>query len=1126
MTDFEVPEPILNSPYKEPQEYWHIVEGETPVKITGRRSAGYYFRDPHAEQGTTEEDVRGILKDLPQVNLIRERVKQWQDQGYPGVTRTTLDLLTYWQRDGRETQLFFAQLEAAKTVLFLKEARQDFLQGIVIPKEELTDKQKENGYSAFTRYACKMATGSGKTMVMGMLIAWSVLNKISSRADIRFSDVVLVVCPNITIKNRLRELDPNEDDASIYRTRDLVPPHLMPNLRLGKIIITNWHYFEPKSNTVAGDTARVVKAGIPVRVKESISIGPKTTTARGTRYLSLQDYQSQLNAGLLTVLKEEKDKQGNLKKIFVESTKYIESEKALVNRVLGREIGSKENILVINDEAHHAYRIQKVETEEGDVQQLLIEDDEEDDEDFTREATIWIEGLDKINKQKTINFCVDLSATPYYLNSSGQKANQIFEWVISDFGLTDAIESGLVKIPQLVVRDTTGAPIPSYFNIWQWILTKLTPAERGGKKASPKPEAILKWAHTPIVMLAGLWRDLSLQWKEQREDPRSPVFIIVCKNTKIAKVIFEWLAENRCPPGVPQANIQELLNTKTEQNTIRVDSKIVSETDSDTAKNDESRWMRHTLDTVGKIDWPRDKQKRPIYPEGFEELAKKLKRPLHPPGRNVKCIISVSMLTEGWDCNTVTHIIGLRPFMSQLLCEQVVGRALRRSIYDVGENGRLSEEVAKVFGVPFEIIPFKKTEGPIGKPSERRFIHAIPQKAQYEIKFPRVVGYHQTIHNRITIDWDSIAPVKLDPMDIPPEVEIKASLLLNRGRPSLSGPGKLERVDLNPLRQGRRLQELTFEIASDLTKEYVSHSDNKVPAHVLFPQILKIVQRFLSEKVKVIPPADILDSFCSPYYGWIIERVREAIKPDTSQGEEPERPTVEKNREMGSTADIEFWSSRRVNEVVHSHINYIVMDTQRWEQSTAYILDTHPAVEAFVKNAGLGFGIPYIHDGQPHDFIPDFIIRLDTDPPINLILETKGFDRLAEIKQQAAERWIKAVNAEKKYGLWTFKMSRNIDQIREYIDKLVEQNPRSKNDDMNMMKIGEQIPLKNFQNILKNEEIGNFPIEIINEEIILDIKKTKPDTIYSIQIDDNLIGLRFTNKNCLEMYSIEEREAK
>ncbi len=142
---------------------------------------------------------------------------------------------------------------------------------------------------------------------------------------------------------------------------------------------------------------------------------------------------------------------------------------------------------------------------------------------------MWVDGLDRIDKLRGINFCVDLSATPYYLGRVGQSANRPFPWVVSDFGLIDAIESGLVKIPQLAVRDTTGAAIPGYFNIWHWILPQLTPAERGGKKASPKPEAILKYAHHPLAMLGGLWEKEVEDWKANRDDLRPPVFIIVCK---------------------------------------------------------------------------------------------------------------------------------------------------------------------------------------------------------------------------------------------------------------------------------------------------------------------------------------------------------------------------------------------------------------------------------------------------------------------------------------------------------------------------------------------------------------------------------------------------------------------
>ena len=168
--------------------------------------------------------------------------------------------------------------------------------------------------------------------------------------------------------------------------------------------------------------------------------------------------------------------------------------------------------------------------------------------------------------------------------------------------------------------------------------------------------------------------------------------------------------------------------------------------------------MRLTLDTVGKVRWPEDRQGRPLYPEGFEELARKLGRPMHPPGRDVRCIVSVGMLTEGWDCSTVTHIIGLRPFMSQLLCEQVVGRGLRRRSYEVGPDQKLTEEVSTVFGVPFEIIPFKASkEGPPQPPPKRHHVHALPERAALEITFPRVEGYRQAIRNRITVNWDSLA---------------------------------------------------------------------------------------------------------------------------------------------------------------------------------------------------------------------------------------------------------------------------------------------------------------------------------------------------------------------------------
>ena len=1032
MNNYEVPQPILNSPFDEPRQYWRIEEGEEPEQMSGRRPAMYFYRDPKARPDTSGGPNRGIAIELKIVNRIRERVKSWRDQCHPGVSRTTLELLQWWNRGGREKRLFFAQREAAETIIFLIEARADFLQGIEIPRDEPSDDKKLQGYKGFLRYACKMATGSGKTTVMGMLAAWSILNKVNNRSDRRFSDVVLVVCPNVTIRHRLHELDPETGDASVYRTRDLVPGHLMPLLAQGRVLVTNWHVFEPQGVQTGGVSSKVSKAGVAVNVTETITIGAKTTTARGTRYLTPTDLDRQIAAGLLTVKAEERDKAGNLKKVTVESVRYVESDTSLINRVLGREVGGKQNILIMNDEAHHAYRIKRDEPEEEE-EELFGE--EEEAEEFFKEATVWVEGLDKIDKLRGVNFCVDLSATPYYLGRVGQSTNRPFPWVVSDFGLIDAIESGLVKIPQLAVRDTTGAAIPGYFNIWHWILPQLTPAERGGKKASPKPEAILKYAHHPIAMLGGLWEKEAEEWKASGTDPRPPVFILVCKNTQIARVVHDWIAEGKAPTGIPPAKIEGFRNRDGVINTIRVDMKVVHETDTGEAKSDELRWMRLTLDTVGRISWPNDKQGRPIYPEGFEELANKMKRPLHPPGRDIRCIVSVGMLTEGWDCNTVTYIIGLRPFMSQLLCEQVVGRGLRRRSYEVTEDGKFSEEVAKVFGVPFEVIPFKATTGPTPPPVKRHHVHAVPSKSQYAIKFPRVEGYTQAIRNRVTTEWTSVPKLVLEPGRIPPEVEMKGLSISEKGRLSLSGPGRVDEVNLDDFRSKRRLQELVFDLGKTLTEEYLKQGQCEIPAHVLFPQLTSIISRYLEEKVQVQKPADIKDLFLAPYYGWVVERLLDAIRPDTSQGEAPEIPRYESSRGPGSTEDVDFWTSRDVREVVKSHLNYVVADTKHWEQSAAYYIDTNDAVEAFVKNAGLGFAVPYLHNGQMHDYLPDFIIRLRSGEPHHLILEVKGYDTLQEVKAAAAQRWVNAVNADQKYGYWQYVMCKKVSEVNVAIDK-------------------------------------------------------------------------------------------
>jgi type III restriction enzyme len=376
--------------------------------------------------------------------------------------------------------------------------------------------------------------------------------------------------------------------------------------------------------------------------------------------------------------------------------------------------------------------------------------------------------------------------------------------------------------------------------------------------------------------------------------------------------------------------------------------------------------------------------------------------------------------------------------MSQLLCEQVVGRGLRRASYELNDDGKFTEEIAHILGVPFEVIPFKATSrGPSAPRVKRHHVHAIPEKAQFEIRFPRVEGYTQAIRNKVVVDWKKVPVLVLTPDSIPPEYEAKGLSMNNVGRLSLNGPNKITKVSLDEYRAKKRFQELVFDIASGLTKHYVGQPQCQAPAHVLFPQIMRIVDQYLKNHIEVRRPADIKDVGLSPYYGWLIEVLTENIRPDTAQGETPEIPLYETGRAAGSTEEVDFWTSRDPRQVMHSHVNYVVPDTASWEQQAAYFIDSHPLVDAFVKNAGLGFAIPYLYNDQMHDYMPDFIIRVKANPTLNLILETKGYDPRAEIKQAAAQRWVAAVNAEGSYGRWAYVMTRKTSEVPSLIASAV-----------------------------------------------------------------------------------------
>ena len=447
-----------------------------------------------------------------------------------------------------------------------------------------------------------------------------------------------------------------------------------------------------------------------------------------------------------------------------------------------------------------------------------------------------------------------------------------------------------------------------------------------------------------------------------------------------------------------------------------------------------SRACKRVSDTVGKLEWPSDPLGAPLYPEDFISLAERLDKPLHPPGRDVRCIVSVGMLTEGWDCNTVTHVVGLRPFMSQLLCEQVVGRALHRTSYAVADNGLLSEEVAQIFGVPFEIVPFKRNPAGERPPPVKTWrVRALPERAEKEIRFRRVEGYVSQATERLRIDWSSMPHLELRPGHVPPEVQMKAGLGVNLGRPSVFGPGSLSEASLAAWRADQRLESLVFGAARDLVREYLLWHPSLPASSRLFAELRLAVLTYLERHVTAIAPNEKIDVFLAPYYGRMIDAL---LNGAAVSGDSWEVPLLERHRPDGSTWDVDYTTRREPYPVINSHLNFVVPDTKAWEQQAAFQLDKHPAVGAFVKNAGLGFAIPYVKDGVRHDYVPDFIVRSRAEPSRLLIVEVKGYDEDADVKEQAAKRWIEAVNRHGGYGSWAYERVRNEGQIVESLNQL------------------------------------------------------------------------------------------
>ncbi len=922
---------IINSPYEEPASHWRYDrETRTFSQEDGRRPAGYI----RATEGSKSFDDPGEFVELPLVNKIRPRVTAWRESGYPGVTGITKKLLEHWrdpdQREGR--RFFFCQLEAIETLVWLAEAPAAERVGIEIPGDG----------GEFVRICCKMATGSGKTVVMAMIIAWQVLNKATYAQDKRFSKHIFVVAPGLTVRNRLQVLVPSTP-GNYYEEFRIIPDGLEDRLRRG-ILVRNWH-------TLNWDTEEQLKK------KRSV------------------------------------DKRG------------VKSDEAYVREVLG-ELASGQNIVVINDEAHHAWRVPPKSTIKG-VRKEDID-----------EATKWIGGLDRIHRARGILTCYDVTATPFAPTGKRSGEETLFEWIVSDFGLNDAIESGLVKTPRVVVRDDARLT-QEYKSRLYHIYNDPEVKDDLNRKAEPQhplPDLVVNgyyllgkdWLET-----ANLWRTAGLK--------TPPVMITVANRTETAARV-KYALDHR------KIRIDELCDP---DRILHIDSKVL-----DAAESQEE-----ALDFEDGQEQQEEADDDKISPVNLKltkkEQAEHLRRivdtigQVSQPGERVQKVISVGMLSEGWDAKTVTHIMGLRAFTSQLLCEQVVGRGLRRTSYEVNPSTGLFEaEYVNIFGVPFTFLPHEGGDGPPPPPPQPKTrIEPDAAKRQYEISWPNVIRIDHSYRPRLSLDIASVKVLTLDAYQTATLAELAPVVA---GKPDVR---KVSQIDLEKLGHTFRWQKIAFEAARDLYDQMVSSW--KGDPNYLIARLVRIIEDVAtSDRIEISPVLFSQDDLrrriiLTLNMNKLVQHIWEAIRYENVAALEP---VFDDAHPIRSTSDMRTWYTGRPCEYTKkSHISHCVFDST-WEASEAFHLDKSNLVDAWVKNDHLGFEIVYVYKGVIKKYRPDFLIRLSSGKM--LILEVKGQDTQEDqTKREFLDEWTRAVVSHGGFGDWSWAVARQPGDIHSILQK-------------------------------------------------------------------------------------------
>lgn len=957
--------PILNSPYVEPGRHFNADErGLTNEILDYRRPSSFYIPVPRAKTKQGQQDLNVVegafgtelQKENEFINKVRGKVKEWREADYQGITKASRDLLSYWRDETRENKLFFCQIEALETLMYVNEVAEKSGESWIINELKKANTDANPG---LYRLAFKMATGSGKTVVMAMIIAYHTLNKIRYPQDTRFTDAFAVITPGITIRDRLNVLLPN-DPKNYYRERDIVSYQDFELLQQATVFITNFHQVELRQNPRFQVGAVMKAAGI---------------------------------------LKEEAMK---------------ETPNAMVNRVF-KSILNKPRLLVINDEAHHCYR------EKPNEEKLTGEDRKEADEN-NKAARVWISGIEALAKKINVNAVIDLSATPYFLRGSGYQEGTMFPWAMYDFSLLDALECGVVKIPRLPIESDTVSKdeVPEFRNLWLHVRDNLP---KKGKKTGNYDLSVLilpKTLQEALESLYGSYEKYHREYEKQKKENSAvmpPVMIVVCNNTTVSELVYRWIAgfERETASGqikIEKGNLEIFRNEDGVRFYDKPSTLVIDSAQIESGEKISDEFKKIFAKEID--DFHKDYRKRfPGREEPTdEELLREVMNTVGKPsklGENIKCVVSVSMLTEGWDVNTVTHILGIRAFSTQLLCEQVVGRALRRIDYNVEEStGLMTPEYAEVYGVPFS---FLKTDehGPTPPPKVIHRVHALPNREQYEITYPRVEGYRYEL-NETKLSARFTEESKTIIENEPTEVTLGGVI------------GEEVKENLEKIKE-RRDGEVIIRLTQALLKRYYTDADGS-EKYWLTPNLRKIAEEYVKNHVVLKDRMVIGYLSVGEYFSGALTKIQQAIIVENLEHQKDKRllPILAPYDTLGSTRYVDFLTTKDVRETVKSHINYVVADTEEWEQGVAKKLEQMPEVLTYVKNQNLGFTIPYEHQGVAHHYTPDFIVVLGMSDKskLNLLIEVTGKkdDKKAMKVKTARDLWVPAINNIDKYGKW------------------------------------------------------------------------------------------------------------